>query len=586
MLKKLLIITVFQRELLTNFISIFTKTFLKELIIMKNYCVYLVFISFLLCFYSCSSEKITNDTQQENLKVFKLNEAFGITSLDPAFARSFENIMAVNQLYNGLVQMNEKLEVIPAIAKSWEISDDGKVYTFHLRDDVYFHDHPVFPNGKGRKVVAQDFVNSFYRIIDPKLASPGAWIFNDVDFSEKSDYSGFVAVDDTTLKIFLKNPFPPFLGILTMQYCSVVPHEIVEKYGEDFRSNPVGTGPFKFKTWKEGVKLVFVKNENYFEKDENGNKLPYLDAVSISFIKDRHSEFLSFIRGEFDLLSGLDGSYKDELLTQQGELKDKYKDKIVLRKVPFLKTDYIAFYLDERNEAVKKSPLRLKQIRQAINYGFNREEMVRYLRNNIGQPAHAGFIPMGMPGFDPAKVVGYRYNPDKARDLLYQAGFPEGKGLPEITLSTTSAYLDLCEYIQKQLNEIGIKIKIDVLPAAIHSESAARGKLQFFRKSWVADYPDAENYLALFYSKNFAPAGPNYTHFNNQLYDKLYESAKQTLDFNKRIELYQEMDRIIVEEAPVVNLYYDEAIKFHHKNIEGLEINPMNLFTLKRVKKN
>jgi peptide/nickel transport system substrate-binding protein len=550
--------------------------------------VFCLFLSVVLLFglTACSSkDSPTSKSDKENLNIFKINEAIGISSLDPAFARNFENIMAVNQLFNGLVQMNEHLEVIPAIAKSWKISDDGKEYTFILRDDVYFHDHPVFPEGKGRKVIAQDFVNSFYRIIDPKLASPGAWIFNDVDFSEKSDYSGFIAVDDTTLKIILKNAFPPFLGILTMQYCSVVPHEVVEKYGEDFRSNPVGTGPFKFKTWKEGVKLVFVKNEKYFEKDENGNALPYLDAVSISFVKDRHSEFLSFIRGDFDLLSGLDGSYKDELLTQQGELKDTYKDKLELRKVPFLKTDYIAFYLDERNEKIKNSPLRIKQIRQAINYGFNREEMVRYLRNNIGQAAHAGFIPMGMPGFDPAKVKGYRYDPDKARDLLYQAGFPDGKGLPEITLSTTSAYLDLSEYIQKQLNEIGVKIKIEVLPAAIHTESAARGKLQFFRKSWVADYPDAENYLALFYSKNFAPIGPNYTHFNNRLYDKLYETAKQTLDYDKRIELYQEMDRIIVEEAPIVNLYYDEAIKFHPKNIEGLEINPMNLLTLKRVKK-
>lgn len=560
----------------------------KQLFCMKKIFSPIFTFSFIsLIILSCSNKNDTaKDKALENKKIFRINEATGITSLDPAFARSFENIMAINQLFNGLVQMNERLEVIPCIAKSWEISEDGKEYTFHLRNDVYFHDHPVFPDGKGRKVVAQDFVNSFYRIIDPKLASPGAWIFNDVDFSEKSDYSGFIAVDDSTLKIILKNPFPPFLGILTMQYCSVVPHEVVEKYGEDFRSNPVGTGPFKFKTWKEGVKLVFVKNENYFEKDENGNTLPYLDAVSISFIKDRHSEFLSFIRGEFDLLSGLDGSYKDELLTQQGELKDAYKDKLELRKVPFLKTDYIAFYLDDRNQKIKNSPLKIKQIRQAINYGFNREEMVRYLRNNIGQAAHAGFIPMGMPGYDPAKVKGYRYDPDKARDLLFQAGFPEGKGLPEITLSTTSAYLDLCEYIQKQLYDIGLKIKIEVLPAAIHSESAARGKLQFFRKSWVADYPDAENYLALFYSKNFAPIGPNYTHFKNRLYDKLYETAKQTLDFDKRIELYQEMDRIIVEEAPVVNLYYDEAIKFHPKNIEGLEINPMNLLTLKRVKKN
>ncbi|MFN7013795.1 MAG: ABC transporter substrate-binding protein, partial [Bacteroidia bacterium] len=173
---------------------------------------------------ACSTKEAPpTKSEKDNTNIFKINEAIGISSLDPAFARNFENIMAVNQLFNGLVQMNEKLEVIPAIAKSWKISEDGKEYTFILRDDVYFHDHPVFPEGKGRKVIAQDFVNSFYRIIDPKLASPGAWIFNDVDFSEKSDYSGFIAVDDTTLKIILKNAFPPFLGILTMQYCSVVP---------------------------------------------------------------------------------------------------------------------------------------------------------------------------------------------------------------------------------------------------------------------------------------------------------------------------------------------------------------------------
>jgi oligopeptide transport system substrate-binding protein len=549
--------------------------------------IYLLFYALvILTVYSCTTKNNTAEKLSTSSKnIFRMNEAAGISSLDPAFARNFENIMAVNQLFNGLVQMNNNLEIVPAIAKSWEISNDGKEYLFHLRNDVYFHDNPIFPEGKGRKVTAQDFVNSFYRIIDPKLASPGAWIFNDVDFTEKSDYSGFVAVNDTTLKIILKNVFPPFLGILTMQYCSVVPHEIVEHYGDDFRANPVGTGPFQFKMWKEGMKLVFVKNQNYFEKDNQGNTLPYLDAISISFVKDRHTEFLSFIRGEFDLLSGLDGSYKDELLTQQGELKSTYADKIILSRTPFLKTDYIAILIDERFDIVKKSPLRLKQIRQAINFAFNREEMVRYLRNNIGKAANSGFIPLGMPGFDSTKVKGYYYSPDKARDLLYQAGFPEGKGLPEITLSTTGMYLDLCEYMQKQLNEIGIKVKIDVLPAAIHTESAARGRLTFFRKSWVADYPDAENYLALFYSKNFSPGGPNYTHFNNRFYDKLYENAKQTTNNEKRIELYREMDRIIVEEAPVVSLYYDEAVKFYHKNIEGIEVNPMNLLTLKKTRK-
>lgn len=517
-------------------------------------------------------------------KIFRYNESAGITSLDPAFSRNIENIWACNQLYNGLVQMDDKLNIIPCIANRWELSEDGKVYTFYIKNDVYFHDHELFKDGKGRKVVAEDFVYSFNRIIDSRVASPGTWVFNNLDYTEENKYAPFVAVNDTTLKIFLSQPFPPFLGILTMQYCSVVPHEIVEYYKNDYSSNPVGTGPFKFKMWDEGNKMVFVKNDNYFEKDANGEKLPHLDAVAITFIKDEEVEFLKFLNGDLDFVSGREGSYKEEIFTANGDLKDKYKSTISMLTHPYLNTEYLGILVNDELDIVANSPLKKKMIRQAINYGFNREQMISYLRKNIGTPAHSGFVPKGLPSYSEEKVKGYTYNPEKAKELLYAAGFPNGKGLPEITLFTTMGYVDLCEFIQHQLGEIGIKIKVEILQATTHRELVARSKLNFFRKSWIADYPDAENYLALFYSKNFTPHGPNYTQFKNFEFDKYYEMAQSQVNDSTRYYLYQEMDKILIEEAPVVTLYYDEVVRLVQTNVKDLGINPINLLTLKNVR--
>ncbi len=276
-----------------------------------------------------------------------------------------------------------------------EISEDGREYTFTIRNDVYFHDHDRFENGKGRKVTAHDFEYSFYRIIDEDVASPGRSIFNVLEKSERSHYKGFYAVDDRTFKVFLAQPFPPFLGLLTMDYCSVVPKEIVEYYGNDFRRNPIGTGPFKFKRWIEGEKLNLLKNDNYFETDGD-NKLPYLDAISVSFVKDPQVAFLDFIRGNFDFKSGLDGSFKDEILTENGDLKGEYESKFRMEKQPWLETVYFGILVDESLENVQLSPLKEKAIRKAINYAIDRDKLVKYLRNNIGVPAHSGFVPRGI----------------------------------------------------------------------------------------------------------------------------------------------------------------------------------------------
>ncbi|MDP4267893.1 MAG: ABC transporter substrate-binding protein [Bacteroidota bacterium] len=518
---------------------------------------------FVIIFSSC----INREHESSEIKtVFRYNESAGITSLDPAFSKDQANIWAVNQIFNGLLQLDDNLNIKPCIAKKWDISPDGRIYTFHLRNDVFFQDHKLFKNGKGRRVVASDFLYSFRRLLDPKIASPGAWIFNNLNTSENKDDFNFKVLDDSTFLIKLKQPFPPFLGLLTMQYCSVVPREIVEYYGKDFRKNPVGTGPFKFKLWKEGNKLILVKNPDYFES-ENNKRLPYLDAITISFIVDKQTAFLLFVQGKLDFLSGLDASYKDELLTKTGDLNPKYKDRFNFQSIPYLNTEYLGILVDEKLPLVQHSPLKLKQIRQAINYGFDREKMMRYLRNNIGTAANSGFVPKGLPSFSSEIVNGYEYNPAKTKELLRSAGYPEGKGLPPITICTTSSYLDICEYIQHKLTEEGFNIKIEVNQAATLREMIAMSKINFFRGSWIADYPDAENYLLLFYSKNFSPKGPNYTHFSNPQYDKLYEQAQRELNDSLRYCLYRQMDKIIVDEAPVVFLYYDQVLRFTSKNI-------------------
>lgn len=527
--------------------------------------------------FSCSGK------EQARRNIFRYNESKGIPTLDPAFARNQTIIWPVNQLFNGLVQLDEKLQVRPCIAHRWEISEDGKEYTFYLRRDVFFHDHPQFPDGRGRVVTAADFVYSMNRIIDQQLASPGAWIFNSVNRQAPAGLNGFEAVNDTTFGIHLTRPFPAFLGILSMPYCHVVPHEVIEKLGPDFRKEPVGTGPFRFKYWREDEKLVLVRNDRYFERDKTGERLPYLDAINISFTRDKQSEFMEFMMGRLDFLSGLHPVYKDELITRGGKLNPAYSGQIKMITEPYLNTEYLGFMVDPEQDAVQNSPVLIREVRQAINVGFDRHKMMRYLRNNIGRPASAGFVPEGMPSYSAEAVKGYKYDPDMARELLAIAGYPNGSGLESITLTTTSDYQDLCEYIQHELSEVGIRLDIEVNTGASFRSRMANSQLEFFRGSWIADYPDAENYLSLFYSMNFSPTGPNYTHFSHPEYDRLFEESLMTLDDSARYAKYHELDRIIVKEAVIVPLYYDQVVRFIPESLSGLGSNPMNLLHLKHA---
>ncbi|WP_452603406.1 ABC transporter substrate-binding protein [Pontimicrobium sp. MEBiC06410] len=527
---------------------------------------YLLASCSIILLFSCNTAVNSNN---EHL-VFRYNEHKNIGSLDPAFAKDNADIWAVNQLFNGLVQMDNNLNVQPCIAKDWSISEDALNYTFTLRDDVYFHKHSLFGKDSTRTVKASDFEYSLNRLIDDKVASSGRWVMNKVE--------SFSAINDTIFNIKLKQGFPAFLGLLTMKYCSVVPKEIVEHYGRGFRANPIGTGPFKFKRWEENIKLVFRKNNYYFETDSNGKQLPYLEAVAITFLPDKQSEFLQFIQGNLDFLNSLDASYQDDILTAKGTLRDKYSNRIDMLRGPYLNTEYLAFFMESES-----SEMQSKLLRQAVNYGFDRQKMMTFLRNGIGIPANGGFIPKGLPGYNAS--IGFTYNPEKAKALIAQYIKETGNKTPKITITTTSNYLNFCEYIQRELQKTGLLVAVDVIPASTLKSSKANGKLDMFRASWVADYPDAQNYLSLYYSNNFAPNGPNYTHFKNSVFDAWYTQSFTETNITKREALYTKMDSLVMQETPIVPLYYDEVVRFTQKPISGLGINPINLLNLKRVKK-
>jgi ABC-type transport system substrate-binding protein len=522
-------------------------------------------------FTSCYNEK------KSDKKIFHYNADTGIPSLDPAFAKSQATMWPAHQLFNTLVEIDDSLHLVSSVAKYWDISEDRKTYTFHLRNNVFFHDDDAFVERKGRKLTAKDVEYSLFRIIDKQVASPGSWIFN----NKVDSLQPFLAIDDSTFQLRLLRPYHPILGILSMQYCSIVPKEAVKKYGTDFRRHPVGTGPFQFVTWEEGQSLVLKKNPHYFEKDSSGKNLPYLDGIKISFYDSKATEFLLFRQKQLDFINDIDASFKDEILTKKGTLRKEWDGKIELQTSPYLNIEYLGILVDSSNALLKNSPMRLRKIRQAINYGFDRAKMVLYLRNSLGTAAESGFVPMGLPSFDSSAVKGYHYDPLKTKQLLEEAGFPDGKGLPQIKLLTIAIYADMANFIAKQWDESGIPVQVEVVQKSLLLEMTSNSRAAFFRGSWIADYPDAENYLSVFYSKN--PAPPNYTRYSNPVFDAAFEKAIKETNDSLRYKLYQQADQVMMNDAPVVPLWYDKAIRLVQPHVKGFRPNALNLLELRKV---
>jgi ABC-type transport system substrate-binding protein len=492
----------------------------------------------------------------------------GITSLDPAFARTQDNIWAVNQLFNGLVQLDHNLKLKACVADSWHIDSSGKIYDFFLRKDVYFHLHPANPGRKRLQLNAYDAQFSFERLTDPSLASPGAWIFRNRVRSE-----GFEVLDSFHLRIHLNQAFAPFIYMLSMPYCYLVPKTIASNPSVDFARNPSGTGPFKFVQWRDGVKLILHKNERYFEKDEQGIPLPYLDALSISFIPSKQAEFMEFLQGNLDMFNGLESSFKDQVINKKAELMPKLRNDYVIEINEFLNTEFIGINVSQPDA----NPF-LAQVafRKALSLAINRAKMIRYLRNGLGETQLSGFSPSSL---HPASERKYVHDPEKAKALLDSIGYDKSTPL---VLSTTADYLDLMIFIQSAWSEVGISSKIEVLPASVLKDQKSQGQLELFRSSWIADYPDAENFLSCFYGPNETPSGPNYSEYSNAYFDQQYLELCRSSELESRQDIVERMENQLHQDMPVIPLFYDQSVRLYPKYVQTAPNNPLNQLFLKR----
>jgi len=515
-------------------------------------------------------------SEQQESKVFRYNEPTGIATLDPAFAREQATLWTARHLFSTLIELDSALQPRPLLAKSWSQSADGSI-RFVLRPDVDFHRGPGLP--QGRRVVASDVVYSLERLRSPSLAAPGAWVLDGLE--------RLSAPNDSVVELRFAAGGPSPFGLLSMPYCSVVPRESVEALGADFGKRPVGSGPFRFQAWNDGEKLVLRRNTDYFERDAAGRRLPYLEAVSIRFVADRQAAYLSFLSGGLDEIHGVDAAYKDQLLTPAGELQPALRERLVLHVAPFLNTEYLAF----RMENPQPSVLADVRVRLALSLAVDRAALVRHLKNGMGVPAHGGMIPAGLPGYRPAAEWEdpLRYAPEEARALLRAAGCLDASGWVApggpLVLSTAESGRDVCEFIQGQWSALGLPARVEVLPAASFRESKSQAGLALFKASWIADYPDAENYLSLFDSRKWTPRGPNYTRTRLPGFDAALDAALRVQDPQERAAQMAALDQQIHDQLPVLPLWYDVSVRAVPRSVQGLPRHPLFTLDLRRVQK-
>ena len=533
---------------------------------------------------------------------FVINETENIRSLDPVGINDVVSHHVAHQIYDLLVDLDSNLQLVPDLAYRWDLSEDGLLYTFHLRQGVYFQDNPCFQDGKGRLMTAADVKYSFDRILDPRTGSLGFDFYKNhvvgaeefIDEVNKANLenrkpgintvSGFIFKDDSTFQIKLKKPFGPFIYYLCLGFAYVVPHEAVEKYEKDFFQNPVGTGAYIFENWTPDLEINLKKNLNYWAKDEYGNQLPYMDHIKFRFIKDLSQQLLEFKNGNLDEAYRIPTELFKAVVNDNKSLTTEYS-KFILQITPSLTIQYYGFLTTSRIFSNMK-------VRQAFNYAIDREKIIKYVLNGqAAGPGIYGIVPPVMPNYNAKIIKGYTYDLDKAKQLMLEAGYPGGKGFPEVTLNINEGggrNTQIAEAIQSMLKEIGVTVKLQLLQFAQHLDNIDAGRADFFRLGWIADYPDPENFLNLFYGKN-VPDDPrekspiNSFRYKNKKYDELFEKAITTTDITERNKLYEEAEQIAVSEAPVLFIFYDEDYRLLQPYVRNYKLDPMHRVNFRRV---
>lgn len=521
--------------------------------------------------------------------VFKVNEFEDFKSLYPLSIIDAPSYRIATQIYEGPLKFDPAtLNTVSGLAEV-TANEDATIFTLKIRKGVFFHDDECFADGKGREVKAKDFKYCFDRLCSfdgnnqlyylfQKRVKGAPEYFKSTEEKKplKGGVSGVKVIDDYTIEISLNYSFSGFTKILAHPACFIYPEEAVKKYGDDMRTKCVGTGPFRVKVIKEGY-VILTRNDNYWAKDEFGNQLPYLNGVKITFIKEKKTELMEFRKRSLDMVWKLPVDEIPNILTNFDQAKSGGNIDFELQSVNSLSIQYYSFLV---NSDVFKD----KRVRQAFNYAIDREKICDFVLQGEGEPANYGFIPP-FPGYSAYQSVkGFTYDVNKAKALMAQAGFPNGRGFPEITLQLNSGGSTnkvVAEAIQNMLREnLGIAVSLDILPFPEHVNRFEHGKTKFWRTAWIADYPDPENFLSMFESTGVpaeadARSFPNTSRYVNATYDTLLKQASQEIDEVKRNAMYSQLDQMLIDDAVVMPIYYDNFIRLLQKNVRNLPINAM-----------
>jgi peptide/nickel transport system substrate-binding protein/oligopeptide transport system substrate-binding protein len=480
--------------------------------------------------------------------------------LDPAIIKDSNSHEVCRQIYDGLVELDNTGNPSPAIAQSWEISENKLLYSFKLRKDVRFHSisggKPTL--NKGRLLTAGDVVKTFQRLLTPSTDSQGA-LFHVIkgakSFSEgkATELTGVRAISSDVVEFELEQPFAPFLVLLGACNAFIIPAEDAENEQEPLKDRPVGTGAFYWHG-KEGETIVLKANENYFRGR------PYLDKIEFPIIGGEYERFRLFKEGKLMHVDVPDSEYKN------------VKQDPVLYKCLLETSRWGTNYLGMNTEVF---PFDNRLVRQAINYSIDRAAIVKLVLNDRARVAN-GVLPPGIVGFN-QNFSGYSYNLEKARELLAEAGYPGGKGFPEIVLQYNKDIIHarIGEFVLANLNDLGIKCKVRELDFGEHLKTVESGEATFFRMGWTVDYPDPDSFLhTLFHSSNIK-TGYNFSRINVPELDRLLDEARFETTQSRRIELYQQAEQLIFKEAPWVFLYFYTTHLLHLPEVKGLTLGPM-----------
>ena len=506
-----------------------------------------------------------------------------IASLDPAQAASVYAGRAVGLVYETLVEYDyaaRPYRLIPGLVESLpEVTDEGRVYTFRLVTNAWFDADPCFGLAQDgpaarpmrRRVQAQDVVFSLKRLADAKLASSGAWLVKDQilgmrAFAEQSagaaptDYSlrvdGLRALDDRTVRIELVRPSPEFVWMMAMPYAAVVPHEAVESYGKDFGARAVGSAAYRLASWRRNYEMIFDRVPEW--RGWAGASGRPFDRICYRVMDDASTQWLSFLAGELDFLGEIARDNWDAVIGSDGTLAPALSRRGVrLHGLATLEVAYVAFNCED--PVVGHNPA----LRRALNCAFDGARWEAFYNHRVVRAD--GAVPPQVAGYLD-KPFPWTFDLDRAKALLAEAGYPGGVDPAtgrrlSLTLDlgrTTQDVRETTELLCAFFERIGIDLQPRYQNWPAFLERVSRRETQMFRVGWVGDYPDALNFLQLFYGPNQSP-GPNRCNFRDPAFDALYDEAARTPDEAARLELYRRMQAIIRDACPWIFIHFPRA---------------------------